>query len=478
MKAYLEPLDRLKESVRWFVAVRELRLLHVHTSQDFWLASLEKIQAAQLSPHNRSPFVFIGTPVEAGDPGWLARIGEFEENFAALQADAAKADPPVPLPSLRFRSGNTALEQFAARLRAAAEGMPSPYKGLIVVLAPTVVADPGTWLRDLRLLMNSPALGNVRWILQESGDGPGSALATELGPFAERAQVFVEDKRSQATLAAMVAGMKTAPMGADSQRLAGMAGPRVAPPPRANHRPPDPEAQKAALLAAGVNPALGDVALMHQLRIAVLDAALAFREGRLNDAAQSQTRARDICAAAGLVKESSLMELVLGAYVLQAGAPDYALQIFEAGIQRAEQAGTPLPQVQGHLARGGTLLSVQRPWQAAQAYARAGELAEQHQLGVFAIESYRMVGHILLQQKQEQQAAAAWLRAVNVATEIPNQDRAGSSALVTARELAGIYRRAGVIPQAVALEEQAQHWELEAAVAALPKPAPTEDGAA
>jgi hypothetical protein len=130
------------------------------------------------------------------------------------------------------------------------------------------------------------------------------------------------------------------------------------------------------------------------------------------------------------------------------------------------------------MARGGTLLSVQKAFEAAQAYTRAGELAEQHSLNVFAIESFRMVGQIMLQQQQEQPAAAAWLRAIKIANKTPADERAGSSATAAAHELAGVYRRAGVVAQAQSLEEQAKQWDAEALAAKQPKPASAENSAA
>jgi tetratricopeptide (TPR) repeat protein len=465
MRPFVEPFDRLREALRWFVAVPELRLLHITTSEDLRLAVLTEVQAAQARPECVSPCLILEAPVDTDDLGWATRADELEDDFGVLTEEAAAQQPPLRISPLPPRRGEpTDAISFAARARAAVDSLPPPLDGLIVVLAPLLMAQPARWLTDVRLLIGSAELQRVRWVLVEMEPSVTSVLTHELGARAEAVDVRVDGAQSRATLTAMIAGMKSAPPGADAHRSAGMAGPRQPPPPRVRTASDAAVAQQA-LTAAGVPAAFGDQAVMQQLRVATLEAALAFQSGRPADAVRSQVQARDICVQAGLTKESLVMELVLASYLLQAGSPDQCVQVLDRVIPNAEAAGVPELVAQAHMARGGALLSQRRGLDAAEAYGKAGRAAEPLESPLLAIEAYRMMGQLLLQANQEQQAAAAFQHALQLASKASPHERARSSAPIAARDLAAVYRKFNMFAQASTLEAQATQWESEASPA-------------
>ncbi|HEX4473779.1 MAG TPA: hypothetical protein VH142_01805 [Polyangiaceae bacterium] len=462
MQPFTEPLGRLREALRWFVAVRELRLLHVVTSAELRLPSLHLIASSQTSARNHSPFALAATDAQGNPADWDARAAELDDAMAKMREDAASSDPPFamaappPLPS-----NTTGLSRFAATARGQASLLKAPMDGLVVVLAPGSISAPTTWVADLRRLLGSAALDRIRFVVVEPEPGPSRALANELGRAAEHVEVTTDGAGTTRATAVMLAGMKSAPLGADPARLAGMAGPREAPPPRLRHAALDPGAAAAALSSAGVAPALADASAMQALRIQITSAALAQREGRAEDAIGHQRDARDLAAQAGLVRESILLDLMLGAHLVQAGGYAGATRIFDRVLERAHAASLSDLEAQAYLAKGGTLLAQGRPEDAAAVYTTGGQVAEAAGLRPFAIESFRMVGQILSSRGHEAEAGTAFHRALGIAKAGEPLDRRTSSAPVAAGDLAAIYRKNGLTAQAESLEAEAKKWQAE-----------------
>jgi tetratricopeptide (TPR) repeat protein len=241
-----------------------------------------------------------------------------------------------------------------------------------------------------------------------------------------------------------------------------MAGPREAPPRRWNRAALPPEQAAAELQGVGMNPGFASPDAMQALRIEALSASLAQQEGRPQDAIQHQLRAKEVAENAGLKREATLMQLMLGSYLLQSAGPLQALGIFDQVAKRAKTEGHADLEVQSHMSRGGALLMAQRPFEAAQAYREGAVVAEQQPSKALAIECNRMIGQILLGTGNEKEAAAAWQRALAFAEGADPLERGTTSAPVAARDLAALYRRHGLDQQADALEAQIQRWESEA----------------
>jgi tetratricopeptide (TPR) repeat protein len=203
-----------------------------------------------------------------------------------------------------------------------------------------------------------------------------------------------------------------------------------------------------------------------------MSASLALQEGRSAEAVQHQVQARDIAERAGLKREATLFQLMLGGYLLQSGAAPQALTVFEETAQRAKAEQFTDLEVQSHMARGGALMLTKRPYDAAQAYRQGGTVGEPQPSKLLAIECYRTVGQILIGLGNENEAAAAWQRAVALAEGADPLERVASSAPIAAKDLAALYRRGGLNAQADALDEQVKRWERE-----VPKP-PADDAPA
>jgi tetratricopeptide (TPR) repeat protein len=461
MKAYSDPLDRLREALRWFMAVRELLLMHVTTGPELRTPALTEIARAQTRPGNDAAIIVCTTPAVDGDPDWSLRSEELAETLGVIAEAAAKAEPPR-----RLRTPSPAGPGFAGfvgALKRALDALAPAFASLILVLAPEGVEDAAAWVGDLRRLCGDRSLAKVRFIVVEREPAPASILVEELAGLGEAVDIRIDPLASRSFLAALVDGMKTAPSGADPHRTAGMAGPREAPPLRPGQAVLDKGAAGAELAAAGMNPALADPDVMKTLKVEALSANLAMQEGKPQVAVEHQVRARDTAEAAGLLRESTLMQLMLGGYLLQGGGVPHALRVFEEATGRAKALGFTDLEVQAQMATGGTLLMSQRPLDAARAYATGGASAEAAGQTALAIECYRTVGQILLANGSEKEAATAWQRALALAEGAPKEQRISTSAPVAARDLAALYRRHGLEPQARALEEQVQRWEAEVA---------------
>lgn len=465
MRAYAEPLDRLHEALRWFVAVPELLLLHVTTGPELRMSAISAMLEAQRQPGNTAAVFALATPAENGAEDWSARSEELAESFAVLAEEAAKAKPPLTLRA-PGKGSATGFESFVRALAMSVDAVVPAFQSVILVFSPEGITDASAWQFDLRRLISDPRLKKVRYILLESEPAPGLALSTELGGLSERVDIRVDPSASREMLRAMVAGMRTAPRDADGYRLAGMAGPKCAPPQRrGKSRPPEAEAA-AQLSAAGVNPALASDA-MQALRVEALSASLALQDGRPQEAVQFQVKARDLAQQAGLAREATLMDLMLGSYLLQGGAVRPALEVFQRVAQRAHELALLDLEAQAQMAAGGALLMLQRAFEAADVYTRGAQVAEAQGSKTIAIECYRMVGQILLGQGRETEAATAWNRALVVANAAPVEERVLSSAPLAAKDLAMVYRRHGMYAQAGALDAQIASWQANATAASV-----------
>src|SRR5690606_11821504 len=121
-------------------------------------------------------------------------------------------------------------------------------------------------------------------------------------------------------------------------RLVGMAGPREPPPPRPRVAMAEPTTAAHELEAAGAPPALANQEAMQALRIELTSAALAQDVGDTKAVIQHQTHARDQALRAGLVDQAAMLDLMLGAHMLQGGSSAAAIRHFDRVIDNMRNA--------------------------------------------------------------------------------------------------------------------------------------------
>jgi tetratricopeptide (TPR) repeat protein len=360
------------------------------------------------------------------------------------------------------------------RLEAVARSVEGLLPGVVVVLAPAGVLEPSLWAREVRLLVDAPALSALKWIVLDICEAGTEALARPTDGGVETVDAAPDAVAMGTAIDALLSGMRSAPPGAEGHRLAGMAGPREAPPAR-KRRAGENGAEGLAKAHAELTPAglsgAADGERMRELRIAVLEAAHAFEQGRPSEGVKAQMQARDIAVQAGLLDKAALIELSLGAYLLQAGAPEQAISVIDQARARAEQAKALEVVAQAHLSKGGALLVLQRPNEAVDAYLAGGRAIEKEEgvISLLAVECYRLAGQVALGLKRSEAAVSAFGQAIAIASGVPAEQRAASSAPMAARDLAALYREQGMGDRAKALEKQAEEWEA-AATEGAPEP--------
>lgn len=460
MNFITQPLARLVDSLQWFMRAQEKRMLHVTTTSSLRLGALEEIAAAEHHGDNRCPFIVLEAPAKPGDDGWTTRALELRDDVEELRALVGRDDgielPPMPDEA----EAETPLLRFGRELCAALGCLRDPFEGLVVVLSPIEMGDAKRWVEDVKALVAQPGLAKVRWVIVDLEEPLCEPVALSLGSLAESVDARIDEAAAGAEMDGLSKAMATAPEGATGARLAGLAGPREVPPPRRG-KPPPPTREEMSAIAkkAGLPEALADAALMRRLRQRITDGARAMRRGDVVEAAQRQREARDLCIDAGLVRHAIIMEMVLGGYVLQGGAPKLAVTAFQQAKERAESAGFADLTLQAELALAAALLMQRRPDEAAVAYAEAGQLGATAGLAALAIEAYRMAGHLLATQGKIELAGKAWRRALDVAESASPLDRTASSAPETARALAALCRKHGLVQSAEALTAQAAVME-------------------
>jgi len=460
MKRPADPLDRLRESVRWFVGVPELRLLHAHVATELRMAALMEIAKGEERYTNRGLFLLTDVPAELGPPEWDQRTQQIDELMGERRKQAAEHGVTIAEPQADPRQPPaTGLEGFAVALRRHIDTLPRSVSGLVVVLAPSPLVNPAGWASDLRLLLAAPLLHRVRFIVVEEDPAPGRAVALEGGSAAECVDVQPGPTANRDLLSWRLAGMKSAPKGAEPMRLMGMAGPREAPPPRIRAVAADPELAAKELAAVGAPPGLADQDAMHALRIELTSTMLAQELNDTKTAVQHETQARDIALKAGLPAQAAMLDLMIGAQMLQGGGTGAALRHFERVIEAAQKANLPQIEAQAHMAKAAAQMVEKQPHEAARTYVTAAAAAEKADIKLFAIECYRMLGQILLNQGNTLEATSALGRAIAVAQTGTPDEVVASSAPQAARQLASIYRGQGLPRQAESLESQADEWE-------------------
>ena len=458
MESLARPIRELADALSWFVRARELRMLHVRTSADLRATALRLAAAQELHPENRSPFVVLEDASTATSDGWLERLERLRSQHAARKARMKQEGEP--LPDLPERPAATEpLAAFGAQLAQLLQARADWHDGLVVVLAPTRVERPAAMVDALRALLGTGALGAVRWILIEVEPPPLEPVALQLGEQAMRLIFLADEAEAQRDLARMLDAAEAAPPDVSGPARVGAAWPPgVSPPPRRDRPPADPETIDALLLQEGISLPLAGTRGT-QLSRAVMRAAQAMRRGQPINAVEHQARARDLCIEAALPREATLMELVLGAYLLAAQNPGSAARTYAAASERAERAGLPDLGAQAQLALGALHLRAGQRAEAAVAYARGAALARESGSAILTIEALRLAGQSQLDIGNEGEALRLWTAALETANAAPAAEVKASSAAEVARALAAAFRKRGLGDRAADIEERSRDLE-------------------
>lgn len=453
MEAYAKPIRALAEAMQWFVRATEVKALHALVETDLAKAALTLIAAQELQPANRAPFFVLEDAYARDDEGWGLRVDRMRAHHDARRKAVEKdggelgALPPRPETGTPARDFIEQIEQLLATKLEWNEG-------LVVVLAPTRVDDEAGWEASVEQLVSAPRLADVRWVLVDLERATMGAWLDAMGTRAMRVVVAVDAAAAQAELGGMLDAMEAAPEGVSGPARTGAAWPRgVTPPPRPEYPVTNREELDRALAAAGVvvpeaarvGPALG---------LKVLRASQAMRQRRDADAVRFQREARDLCLAHGMMRDATVMELILGSFVAGMERRGEAIEVYRQAIARADEHGFAELSVQALMAMAALQLVDRRRDAACETYVAAAHKAAEADVKLLAIEGWRMAGQLRLDAGDHTGATTFWRRALALADEAPPAEAKASGAAETAAALAAVYRAQGMEAQARALDDK------------------------
>jgi hypothetical protein len=467
-----KPFYALQQDLDWFMRCSELRVLHVATGGDERPIVLQQVALAEGHPRNRSPFFVLEDAHSKVDDGWTMRAARMREIHAARREAMARQGYRLPILA-EAKEADTPLALFARQVFQCIEAQSSvpELTGLTLILAPGRLDAPKVFVESIARLADEKALGDVRFVIVELGDGLRAPLARRFQSALMESRCFRDRDAERQEFGALLDAASGAPEGASPQVQAGGAGPRdVLAPPRAGKPPRDaplpPEV--AATLSAQLGPAaalLGRAGFL--LRQRVLGAASALQGGRVDDALRIQGEARDQCYAAGMEQLGILLEIIRASYLALGARRKPARAAYEAAAERATASGHSELAAQAFLGAG-NLAALDKDWVNATRFAnRAGQAGERGAQPALAIEGYRCAGQFALRGGSDKVAIDRWKLAMEIAKAAPGDTASLSGAPVVARALAKVLHDKGAHASAAALLLEAE--EIERAKGAEPR---------
>ncbi|MCL2724869.1 MAG: hypothetical protein FWD69_10580 [Polyangiaceae bacterium] len=408
---------------------------------------VEQIAQAEHHAHNHIPFfVLEDASTKDSGSGWIARA----ERMAVIHEARREVTPSLGEVAPPHHSKDS-LAVMGWQLKQCLEAQQnvSDANGIVVVLAPTAIAHPRIFARDVSRLVQTPSLSAVRYIVVELGGQLRKRLVSRLGD-ACMCVNWAGDEDYRREQNDRLAAMAAAPIGASSNVSAGFVGPKDAEAPTRKQR--ESEANPSPAI-----PVEGEALL--QTHIA--GAAIAVQKKNFRKAIALQRDAVEQCG--NLVQLACILECTLASYLLQAGNQKHARTTFEASAKRAEEAGFLDVAAQALLGLAALQALDKDKERALVTYARAGDLAAAAGAEIIAIEAYRAGGQIALP-ISEKSALILWQRALRLAS--ANPDVATSSSVSTvARAFAKVAQKHGAHESARSLLELADEYERAAAAA-------------
>lgn len=461
MESVAKPLRRLEEDAKWFARATELSLLHVTCSADLRRAALKVLTGGiEFHPNNRSPVVLLEDAWTTADPGWSVRAKRMVEHWEGRVR--VLAEEGIELGSLSGQRPASAdpLGAFGGWLNLVLQAVRPPLRGLVVVLAPTRIEEPGAFEEEVRELVRRPELRGARWVVVDMQEAALDALHQELGDRALRCACVRDDDAFARDLDAMMTSVDPEMPG---PARAGAAWPRGVIPPDRPGQPsaPSEEAQQTVdveLAAAGANPVLAGPqgVRMQQCMVA---AAVSLKQGDARRAIEHQAEACRIAYESGAQREALVQHLVLAGHKLAVGMEAEAHADYLSASQRAEEWGCPLEHAQASLALALLEARYGRHPEAAAHYGRAAASARAADATGLAIECWRLAGQMAAEADLDERAAACFQRAIELAEDAEPQIAKTSSAPAAARQLAARLRAKGLGAQADSLEHTANRLE-------------------
>lgn len=451
MQSFSDPLNLLHDDGSWFARAHELRLWVVRHDENLRGPVLTLLPKLEFHADNVSAWPLLPDPHTKADRGWQPRANRLAEDWQRrVEAFAQAGVAQGPVAAVR---SPRALDAFRATAAAIGKSLAPPLRGLVVVLAPTIVEEPAALESALTELMGDPALQHCRWVLALDLDVPPPRVLLEaLGP--ERALTTVcrvDEAKQQRDLAAMLGGGDPARFG-----LAGPVG--VTPPRRVDDPPPLPKEQRdAALRASGIEPVLLERA--PEIRVKVLQASIAMKDGRGVEAVERQRQARDLSADVGKPELWVILQVTLASYLSGTGQRGLAKRELGQAIEQARAHELGRLEAQSQLALGMLHALDDEPAEAVRAYTAAAHVAERTGEPLLAIEAWRTAGQLAARHGQDPAATSALQQALRLASDLPPATVKATSAPEAARQLAAIYDRRGMTAQAASLYVQADAME-------------------
>lgn len=447
MQSISDPLNLLHEDGSWFARAHELRLWVVHCDENLRGSVISILPKLEFHHDNASAWSVLPDAHIQTDWGWQLRANRLADNWdRRVEAFAEEGIEQIPVTSVQMARP---LDGFRATASSIIRGMVEPLRGLVVVLAPTVVDQVNQLEATLSELLGDPALQLCRWVLVLDVDAPPPHILLDaLGP--ERAMLTpcrVDMAQQRQDLDAMLAG-------GDPIRF-GMAGPvGVSPPPRVKDPPPvSKQVRDAELRKRGVDPAMFDHAA--KIREKLLQASIAMKDGRGPDAIEAQRGARDLCAKMDDPELWIITQVTLASYLSGLGHRPQAIRELQLAIDQARARGLGRLHTQALLAMGMLHTLDNKLSEAMVAYTEAGRVAEAADEPILAIESWRSAGQLAACHRQDEAAENAFRHALRLAAGIQPTEVKSSSAPEAARQLAAIYERHRMQAQAASLYAQA-----------------------
>ncbi len=474
MQSFSDPLNRLHEDGSWFARAHEIRLFVLHTSGDIRKTALKLLSGLEFHADNFSPWVLLEDPSTNEDDGWVYRsnrlVSDWERRREAFNKEGITlpeveviTGQEIPLQAdLSLSNFHSTMERspslavFYQTSKEVIGALRLPLKGLVIILAPSMVNDPAKLEEEVELLLNSQDLETCRIALVLDNDiQPPQRLLDALGDKGLLCECIVNPKKYEEDLKGMLAS------DSEERESAVSAGawPRGVVPPKRVDGPPEvsKEDRDAALQKAGINPEFLDRAPL--FRKLIVGAALALKEGNGSEAIRMQAKATTLCGQLEMYELQIICQITLANYLSGIGQSDIAMQELEDAVNCAAQHKLPKVQSQAYLALGLLHALDERHTESVVDYARAARAAELAKIEALAIEAWRMAGQMALQVGDEEKAIYSFKEAIRLAGDVDEQTLQSSSAPEAARQFAAFCKARGLDVQADSLFEQADQME-------------------
>jgi hypothetical protein len=455
MESYAAPLRSLAQRTAAFVRDRRVRLFTIATNKPLRQGALDVVLGLEYHADNKSPFVAIHGAFDKRS-AWKQFAAELREQHQKRREKMGEAKLPAlaPLPPQSEPHADLALtigQMLDARC--------APLEGLVVVLAPAAILDPESFVKDFVEIARLTSARGARFVLVEGEKSCLPPRVIETFAPVMQASAIVDEAAARADLEAQLNASASASLDAPGPAQLGAAWPPGVNPP-ARRAVPKPSAAEIDALAREIGVPVGYFGTaIREVRPLVLRAALAMRSGDAFGAVRFQGLARERCAAAGMVREALVMDLVRATFILHTGERDVAETSYRDVADRSKNGGFMDLCAQALMAAASMRVLARDPNGAAVTYGQAGRVAKDAGHPGLAIECFRMAGQLTARHGDREMATRLWSESLSIAKDMSDGDAKRTSAPLAARELAAHMRSMGMPENAPALDALADRLE-------------------